>query len=148
MKLAITSVVHAPRERVYAALVDPTVIQRCIPGCESLTEVAPDTFEAKLKIGVAGLKGSYSGSASIRDRNPPESLTLAMQGKGGPGFVRGTAAIALSAEGEGGRDTRVDCQADVQVGGIIAAVGSRLIEAAAKKMADDFFAQLSEQLRT
>jgi carbon monoxide dehydrogenase subunit G len=143
MKIAISSVIPASRERVFAALVDPVVLQRCIPGCESLTAVAEDTFEATLKVGVAGLKGSYTGKAAIREKHPPESLTLSLEGKGGPGFVRGSAAIRLSAEGD---STRVACDADVQVGGLIAAVGSRLVEAAAKKLADDFFKQLSREL--
>ncbi len=146
MRLAITSHVQASRDRVFAALVDPGVLQRSIPGCESLTETGPDTYEATLKIGVAGLKGTYTGKASIRDRQPPDSLTLGFEGKGGPGFVRGSAAITLSAEGEGSA-TRVACEADVQVGGLIAAVGSRLVEAAAKKLADDFFRQLSSELQ-
>ena len=143
MKLLLTSRVNAPRERVFAALIDPVILQRSIPGCESLTETSPDVYEAVLKIGVAGLKGSYKGSAAVRDKRPPESLTLAMNGKGGPGFVRGTAAITLTADGDA---TGVACDADVQVGGLIAAVGSRLIEVAARKMADDFFARLADNL--
>jgi carbon monoxide dehydrogenase subunit G len=147
MKLSLSSVVPAPPQRVFAALVDPAILQRCIPGCESLRETAPDTYEATLKIGVAGLKGTYTGKASIRDQRPPESLTLAFEGKGGPGFVRGSAAIALSAAGDG-HATLLACDADVQVGGLIAAVGSRLVEAAAKKLADDFFRQLSSEFTT
>src|SRR5437588_10669398 len=85
-----------PRERVFAALVDPAVLQRCIPGCESLTATGPDQYEARLRIGVAGLKGSYTGKAELRDKHPPESFTLAFDGKGGPGFVRGTAKIRLT----------------------------------------------------
>ena len=130
---------------MFAALVDPAILQKCVPGCESLTETAPDMYEATLKIGVAGLKGTYKGKASIRDRRPPEALTLAFEGKGGPGFVRGSAAIALSANGDA---TNVACEADVQVGGLIAAVGSRLVEATAKKLADDFFRQLLTALQT
>jgi carbon monoxide dehydrogenase subunit G len=144
MKLALSSLVPAPRERVFSALVDPAVLQKCISGCESLVEVAPDAYEAKLKIGVAGLKGLYTGKASVSDKRPPETLTIGIDGKGSPGFVRGSAAIALTDEGGA---TRVACDADVQVGGLIAAVGSRLIEAAAKKMADDFFRQLSTTLQ-
>src|SRR3989454_6760288 len=143
MKLTLSSVVQAPRERVFAALVDPAILQKCIPGCESLAEIAPDTYEATLKIGVAGLKGTYTGKAAILDKKPPESLTLTFEGKGGPGFVRGSAAITLADENG---STRVDTVADVQVGGLIAAVGSRLVEAAARKLADDFFRQLSTQL--
>ena len=143
MKLAIAAVVPASRNRVFGALVDPAVLQRCIPGCESLTATGPDAYEATLKIGVAGLKGTYTGTAAIRDRQPPDSLTLGFEGKGGPGFVRGSAAIGLSDEGDA---TRITCQADVQVGGLIAAVGSRLVDAAAKKLADDFFKALSATL--
>lgn len=143
MKIALSYVLSAPREEVFAALVNPVALKQCIPGCEELIAVDADRYEARLKIGVAGLKGSYSGRAEIRDRQPPDSLTLALDGKGSPGFVRGTAAIRLATDPAG---TRVDCEADVQVGGLIAAVGSRLIEAAARKLADDFFRCLPEQI--
>ena len=145
VKLTISSVVPAGRVRVFAALIDPAILQRCIPGCESLTVSAPDTFAATLKIGVAGMKGTYGGSAAIRDKQPPDSLTLSFDGKGGPGFVRGSAAITLTADGD---TTRIACETDVQVGGLIAAIGSRLVDAAAKKLADDFFKQLSRELST
>jgi uncharacterized protein len=143
VKLTISSLVPAPRDRVFAALVDPVVLQRCIPGCESMVEVGPDVYEATLKIGVGGLKGTYKGRATIKDRQPPQSLTLAFEGKGGPGFMRGTTAIGLAAEGDG---TRVASDADVQVGGLIAAVGSRLLEMTARKLADDFFSELGVHL--
>jgi uncharacterized protein len=121
------------------------VLQRAIPGCEELVETGPDAYQARLKIGVAGLKGTYSGTAAIRERRAPESLVIAFDGKGSPGFVRGTAELHLLPDGDAGR-TRIDCNSDVQVGGLIAAVGSRLIEAAAKKLTDDFFRRLTEQI--
>ena len=145
MKLTLASAIPASRNCVFAALIDPVILQRCIPGCEKLTAVGPDAFEATLKIGVAGLKGTYAGKAAIRDAQPPESLTLSFEGKGGPGFVRGSAAIVLTPDGDA---TRIACDADVQVGGLIAAIGSRLVDAAAKKLADDFFKQLSAELQT
>ena len=143
MKLSLSHLIPADRERVFDALVDPAFLQRAIPGCESLTEVSPDVYEATLKIGVAGLKGAYVGRATVTNRQRPDSLTLGVEGKGAPGFVRGAEAIALAPEGSG---TRVACDADVQVGGLIAAVGSRLVEAAARKLAADFFDQVSRQL--
>lgn len=143
MKITAASDVAAPQPRVFAALIDPEVLRRCIPGCESLTAAGEDVYEATLKIGVAGLKGTYGGRATIREQKPPDSLTLAFEGKGSPGFVRGAAAIRLS---PGGAGTRVTCDADVQVGGLIAAVGSRLVEAAARKLADDFFRQLALEM--
>lgn len=143
MKLSLTSIVPADRERVFAALIDPEILRRAIPGCESLIAAAPDVYEATLKIGVAGLKGTYAGKATIADKLPPESLRLTVEGKGGPGWVRGSAAIALADDGGA---TRISCEADVQVGGLIAAIGSRLVEATAKKLGDDFFRQLSREL--
>ena len=143
MKLTGSYTVAAPPERVFAALIDPAVLQRTLPGCEALTKVGDDQYDACVKIGVAGLKGTYTGRAEIRDRQPPQSFTLLVDGKGSPGFVRSTARIALSAVDEG---TRVECDADVQVGGLIAAVGSRLVEAAGRKQMDDFFRQLAADL--
>src|SRR5207249_10060763 len=143
IKLARSSAVSLPPDRVYAALVDPAVLQRCITGCEALKAIGPDAYEARLKIGVAGLKGTYTGKAQLRDKHPPESFTLSFDGKGTPGFVRGTAVVRLSAEPAG---TRVTSEAEVQVGGIIAAVGSRLVDAAARKLADDFFRQLAAEI--
>jgi uncharacterized protein len=146
MKLKISHLVPSDRDRVFAALINPDVLRRAIPGCESLKPVAadtPDTYEATLKVGLAGLKGTYTGKAAVREQRPPDALTLSFEGKGGPGFVRGSAEIALTAEAGA---TRVAADADVQVGGIIASVGSRLVEAAAKKMADDFFRRLVLEL--
>jgi carbon monoxide dehydrogenase subunit G len=144
VKLTIAHHLTAERGRVFAALVDPNVLQRCIPGCESLTPSGEDSYVAVLKIGVAGVKGSYQGTAAVRDKQPPESLTLVFEGKGAPGFVRGSAAIALTSQGDG---TDVACQADVQIGGLIAAVGSRLVEAASKTLANEFFTKLAQELR-
>ena len=143
MKLTATSDIPATRARVFAALVDPAVLGQCIPGCEQLVATGDDLYEATLRIGVAGLTGTYSGKAELADKQPPDSFTIRFDGKGGPGFVRGRAAIHLTGDEA---TTRVVCEADVQVGGLIAAVGSRLIEATARKLADDFFRQLAEVL--
>lgn len=143
MKLTLTHVIAADRERVFDALVDPAIIQRCIPGCESMVASGPDTYDATLKIGVAGLKGTYTGRTTITNKQRPDALTLGVEGKGGPGFVRGAAALLLTSENGA---TRVACDADVQVGGLIAAVGSRLIDVTARKLAGDFFDALEKQI--
>jgi carbon monoxide dehydrogenase subunit G len=143
MKLSASIVVAAPRQRVFAALLDPEVLRRAIPGCESLTRTGEQTFAAKMSVGVAGVKGTYTGTAAVRDEQPHEALTLAFDGKGAPGFVRGQAAVRLADEGGA---TRITYDADVQVGGLVAAVGSRLIEAAARKITDDFFRQLAVEV--
>jgi carbon monoxide dehydrogenase subunit G len=143
MKLAGTYSFPAPREKVFAALTNPAIIQKCIDGCEKLVETSPDCYDAHLKIGVAGLKGSYIGKVQLKDKRSPESYTLIMDGKGGPGFVNGTAKIILTAKGN---ETELHCDTDAQVGGLIASVGSRLIEAAAKKMLGEFFRKFAEQV--
>jgi carbon monoxide dehydrogenase subunit G len=130
-----------PPAQVYAALTDPAVLRRCIPGCEALTSTGEARYDATIKIGVAGLTGTYVGRAELRDPQPPHSFTLVVDGKArGPGFVRATAKIALSATDD---QTRVACDADVQVGGLLAAVGSRLIEAVSRQQMDEFFRRLA-----
>src|SRR5438876_8617653 len=135
--------IAAPRDKAFALITDPTVLQRCIAGCEKMELTSEDTYDAHLKIGVAGLKGSYVGKVQLKDKQPPESYMLIMEGKGVPGFVKGTAKITLS-EKTGATELR--CEADAQVGGLIAAVASRLIGGAARKMMDEFFRKFGEQL--
>ena len=141
MTFTTTAAVPAPRERVFAALVNPDVLQRCIPGCEEFVALDPDTYRATLKIGVAGLNGKYRGTADVREKQSPDSFSIHFDGKGTTGFVRGTALISLT-----GDETiaNVACDVDVEVGGAIAAVGSRLIQATAKKLAADFFRQIAD----
>jgi len=144
VKLTGTYTLAAPRERVFAAITDPAVLQRAIEGCEKMVRSGDDTYDAHLKIGVAGLKGSYVGKIQLRDQQPPESYTLAIEGKGGPGFVKGTARVQLA---DSAGQTELRCEADAQVGGLIAAIGSRLIEVTAKKMMDQFFRKLGEEMK-
>lgn len=139
MKLALSHSFKASPERIYAALIDPAVLQACLAGCEKMQLTGPDAYDVELSLGLAGLKGRYTGKVRLSEKNPPGSLTLEMEGKGLPGFVRGAARLTLTAAGSG---TTLQAEGDVSVGGVIAAVGSRLIEAAAKKIAGDFFAKL------
>lgn len=143
MKLPIAHTFASSPSQVFSALVDPAVLQRCIDGCEKLVQTGEDTYDVQLKVGVAGLKGSYGGKVQITAKQPPESLTLSMEGKGAGGFVRTTAKIRLAPKGTG---TELTGEADATVGGVIAAVGSRLIEAVAKKMMADFYAKLDADL--
>ncbi|MBV8277677.1 MAG: carbon monoxide dehydrogenase subunit G [Verrucomicrobia bacterium] len=132
----------APPEKVFAALTDPVVLQKCIEGCETMDKTGEDSYDAKLRIGVAGIKGNYTGKVRISEKKPPESFTLQAEGKGAPGWVKGTAKIQITPKGEG---SELQCEADGQAGGLIAAVGSRLIEAAGKKMLQDFLRKIEEQ---
>ena len=95
MKIEGTYIFNAPRDRVWQVLLDPKIISQCMPGCESMNEVAPDQFEAVMKVGVASVKGTYKGKVSIRDKQSPSHYVLSGEGSGGPGFMQGDVAIDL-----------------------------------------------------
>ena len=145
MKLEGSYDVKAPREKVWNAFLDPGTLQKAIPGCEKLELIGPDEYKATLKIGVAAVKGTFEGKVRLLDKKPPESYRLAAEGSGGPGFVRSDTVITLS-DIDGG--TRVSYGADVQVGGLIAGVGQRMLGGVSKMMADQFFNRMSELLTT
>lgn len=144
MKLEGAHQIPAPRQTVWDAFLNPEVLRQAIPGCEKLEPLGNDEFKATMKIGVAAVKGTFEGKVRIADQKPPESYKLAMEGSGGPGFVRGETVITLT-EAEGG--TRVSYTADVQVGGLIAGVGQRMIGGVSKMMAEQFFNRMSELLQ-
>lgn len=144
MKIAIAHSFAAAPGEVYAALINPVVLQRCIEGCQTMVKTGEDTFDTVLKVGIAGLKGSYSGRVKITSKQPGESLTLAIDGKGGAGFIKASSQIRLSGNGD---RTELSGEGDATVGGMIAAIGSRLIEAAAKKMMTDFFARIESDIK-
>src|SRR5215467_4198531 len=143
MKFSLTYSFPAPREKVFALVTDPAVLQRCIEGCEKMVHTNEDTYEAHMRIGVAGIKGNYVGNVQLKDKKLPESYTLVIDGKGGPGFLKATAGIALVDKAGA---TELHCEAEAQAGGMIAAIGSRLIEAVAKKMAESFFKKLANEV--
>ena len=142
MRFSATYTFTAPRDKVFALLTDPAVLQRCIEGCEKMVRTSEDNYDAHLKIGIAGLKGNYVGKVQLKDKQVPESYTLLIEGKGGPGFVKGSGHIQLADKGD---QTEIRCDSEVQVGGMIAAIGSRLVEAIGKKMMDDFFNKFAQE---
>jgi hypothetical protein len=143
MTLDGTHLFDAPRDRVWAAFTDPAVLARVTPGCERLDPVGPDEFEATLSVGVAAVKGVYQGRLSLSDRTPPEGYTLRVEGSGRPGFVKGEGRLTLTEE-DG--KTRVTIHGEAQVGGLIAAVGQRLIGAASRMLLEQFFSALEAEL--
>jgi carbon monoxide dehydrogenase subunit G len=145
MKIEGSHDVPAPRQKVWEAFLDPEQLKQAIPGCERLEALGNDEFRAVMKVGVAAVKGTFEGKVKLADRNPPTSYRMAVEGSGGPGFVRGDTQITLS-DLEGGC-TRVAYVADVQVGGLIAGVGQRMLGGVAKMMADQFFGRMSQLLQ-
>jgi uncharacterized protein len=143
MKIEGTHDIPAPRERVWKAFLDPVTLARAIPGCEGLDETGPGEYKAKMKIGVAAIKGTFEGKVRLFDLEPPTRYRMALEGSGGPGFVRGEAGMELS-DVDGG--TRVTYSADVQVGGLIASVGQRMLGGVTKMMLEQFFTRMTEIL--
>jgi hypothetical protein len=145
MKIEGTHELRAPRERVFQVLTDPEVLRRCIPGCESLERTGEGTYAVTLKTGVGAIKGVFKGSVRLEDVRRPEHYRMAVEGRGQPGFLKGTGELDLDERGEG--LTVVRYAGDVQVGGTIAGAGQRMIQGAAKMMAAQFFTAIDAEAR-
>lgn len=143
MKVEGTYAFPAPPERVWSHLLDPVALRECIPGCESLEPTGTDRWTAKLLVGAGPVRGRYDGSVAIADKAEPLSYTLEVEGRGSPGFVRGTARITLVPAADG---TRVEVTADGQVGGTVAAVGQRMLSGIARMLMGQFFECLRTKL--
>jgi carbon monoxide dehydrogenase subunit G len=143
MKVNGSASVAAPVPDVWKALQDPVVLARTIPGCQSLDEVAPDTYTMTIRAGVASIKGTYAGQVALSEPEPPHAFTLRARGQGAPGTIDATVRIRLS-EADGG--TRVDYDADATVGGMIGGVGQRMLASVGRKTAGEFFAAVESAL--
>jgi uncharacterized protein len=139
MEIRGTYTFHAPRERVWALLMDTTAIAGCIPGCDALEPLGGDRYRATLTVALAAVTGTYQGTVAMVDQQPPTSYKLLIEGQGRPGFVKGESTITLADQGE---TTAVHVQGHVQVGGAIARVGQRLVSSVGQMMMDRFFACL------
>jgi hypothetical protein len=144
MKIEGSHDIPAPRQKVWDAFQDPDQLRQAIPGCEKLEALGNDEYKATMKVGVAAVKGTFEGKVRLMDKTPPESYRMAVEGSGAPGFVRGETRITLT-EIPGG--TRVSYEADVQIGGLIAGVGQRMLGGVSKMMADQFFGRMSQLLQ-
>jgi carbon monoxide dehydrogenase subunit G len=142
MQITGTFTVPAPRQRVWEALNDPEILRQCIPGCEELNRVGDNEFEGKVVAKVGPVKASFSGRVTLSDLDPPNGYTISGEGKGGvAGFAKGSAKVSLRDDGAG---TALDYTADASVGGKLAQIGGRLVEAAANQTAEGFFARFSD----
>jgi len=117
-------------------MLSPDALKDCVPGCESLDASGTDEYQVTLKVGVAAIRGTYKGKISIVEKDEPNSYRLKVEGRGGPGFVRGEAVITLQ---EAGEQTTVSVDADGNVGGTVAGVGQRMLGGVAKMLMDQFF---------
>ena len=144
MELKSTRTVPAPVEKTWAALNDPEVLKACLPGCEAIEPSGENEFRAAMTARVGPVSAHFSGRIRLSDVVPQRSYTMSFEGQGGAaGFASGEARVALEAQ-DGG--TRIDYTVKAQVGGKLAQIGSRLVDGAAAKVADDFFGRLVERL--
>ena len=135
----------ASRETVWAKLNDPAVLKACIPGCETLDVIGENEFAAVATNKIGPVKARFKGKVRLTDLDPPNGYKISGEGDGGiAGFAKGGAAVTLF-DHEGGTMLKYDVEA--QIGGKLAQLGQRLINGAAKKMADDFFARFAEAVK-
>jgi carbon monoxide dehydrogenase subunit G len=143
VKVSGSHTLNAPRERVWQLLNDPAFLKASLPGCESLDATGPDQYQATLTIGIAAVKGKYTGSVALSEKEPPQRFKMRVEGKGTGGFMQGTGILELADDPQG---TKVAYEGDIQVGGPIASVGQRLLDGAAKMMVGQFFTAVNAQL--
>ncbi len=133
------------RTRVWELFNSPERLSKLIPGCEKLETLGPDEYRGTLNVGIASVKGVYSGKLKLEDQHPPEHYRMIVDGKGKQGFIRGSGTLDL--EARDAKSTTVRYAGDVQVGGPLVQVGQRVIDSAAKMMLGQFFAAADAELK-
>ncbi|KRE07549.1 carbon monoxide dehydrogenase [Bosea sp. Root381] len=137
--------IAVPREAVWAALFDIEMLKGCIPGCKELEQNSPTSFVAKVQLKIGPVSATFAGTVELQDIDAPNGCRIIGQGNGGiAGFAKGGAAVKLVADGE---ETVLSYDAKAEIGGKIAALGSRLVQATARKLADQFFSAFTERLK-
>ena len=140
MKMTGETLIPAPREAVWQALNDPEILRQAIPGCESLEKTGDNSFKATVSSRIGPISARFNGNVRLSDLDPPNSYTLTGEGSGGAaGAAKGVAKVRLE-PGQGG--TRLIYDVDAQITGKLAQIGSRVIDAAAKMLAGQFFERL------
>ncbi len=133
--------IPAPRRKVWEALNDPEILKQSIPGCEEIEKISPTELAAKVTAKVGPVKARFGGKVILSDLDPPNGYKITGEGSGGAaGFAKGGATVRLADDGDG---TRLTYVVEAHVGGKLAQIGSRLIDATARKMAEDFFTRFS-----
>jgi carbon monoxide dehydrogenase subunit G len=136
--------ISAPREKVWAALNDPAVLKASIPGCDSLEKLSDTELKATASVKIGPIAAKFAGKVQLLDLDPPNGYRIEGEGQGGvAGFAKGGASVRLAADG---RDTILSYDVKANVGGKIAQLGARLIDATAKQMADAFFDRFAAQV--
>jgi uncharacterized protein len=144
MELTSTRTVPAPVAMVWEALNDPEMLKGCVPGCETIEPDGEHAYRIAMAAKVGPVSAKFAGRLQLADIDPPNGYTLTFDGQGGAaGFAKGEAKVAL-APADNGAATALSYTVKAQVGGKIAQIGSRLVDGAAAKLADEFFARFSD----
>ena len=144
MKINGDNTIPYPVEQVWAALLDPAVLVRTIPGCERLETTGEHTYAMTVTAGVAAIKGTYSGSCSLSDLKDRESLVMKLQGAGAPGTIDATVNVRFSEPSSG--QTEISYDADAVVGGMVGGVGQRMLTSVSRRMAAEFFGNVEKAI--
>jgi carbon monoxide dehydrogenase subunit G len=144
MEMKGEQLIVASQADTWAALNDPEILKGCIPGCESIERVTDSEYAVRMTARVGPVAAKFKGKLTLSDLKPPQSYSIAFEGQGGvAGFGKGGAHVQLAPEGDA---TRLSYQVKASVGGKLAQIGSRLVDAAARKLADDFFTAFNEKV--
>ncbi len=134
---------QGPRALLYELLLDPDVLASALPGVERFEEVAPDTYESTMRVGIASVRGTYTGRIEVLEQSPPESYRLRIDGAGKPGGARADARVELVENGSG---TTMHYRAEVKARGTIARLGGRLLGGVARLLIGQFFKAIERQV--
>ena len=138
--------ISAPREKVWAALNDPAILKASIPGCDTLEKLSDTELKATASVKIGPIAAKFAGKVQLLDLDPPNGYRIEGEGQGGvAGFAKGGAVVKLAQDGTG---TILSYDVKANVGGKIAQLGARLIDATAKQMADAFFDRFAAQVAT
>jgi hypothetical protein len=144
MEMTGEQLIAASQDTTWQALNDLEVLKACIPGCESIVASGDNQFDVALTVKVGPVSAKFKGKLTLADLIPPDSYNLSFEGQGGvAGFAKGSAQVTLSPDGQG---TRLAYAVKANVGGKLAQIGSRLIDGAAKKLAEQFFSTFNKQV--
>jgi carbon monoxide dehydrogenase subunit G len=144
MEMSGEQLIPASQQETWEALNDPQMLKACVPGCEAIDHIADNEYQVQMTARVGPVSAKFKGRLTLSDIKPPHSYSIAFEGQGGPaGFAKGGAQVKLAPQNGG---TRLSYDVKASVGGKLAQIGSRLVDAAAKKVADDFFRNFTLRL--
>ena len=144
MEMSGEQLIPATQQQTWDALNDPAMLKQCVPGCESIDPLGENQYQVLMVARVGPVSAKFKGKLTLSDIQAPDSYSIAFEGQGGAaGFAKGGAHVRLAPQAE---STRLSYDVKASVGGKLAQIGSRLIDAAAKKVADDFFRNFNQKV--